>query len=78
VKRFLSEAEQDYRNAPEVSASIPASDPPDKIAISSRWSLFQGVSHAAQNAGAAMGNFARVSYRCLRSLFGNCRRTAQE
>jgi hypothetical protein len=69
VKRFISKAEQDYRSTPEV-----ASDLPQENARSSRRSMFQGIAHAAQNAGAAIGSFARGSYRCLRSLFRNCRK----
>ena len=30
------------------------------------------VRQAAQNAGSAVGDFARTSYRCFRSLFRNC------
>jgi hypothetical protein len=67
VKRFISEAEEDYRSTPEVSEATVPSDLPDKKAKSSRWSMFS-----------AMGSFARSSYRCLRSLFRNCSRSAQE
>jgi hypothetical protein len=47
VKRFISEAEQDYRNTAEVSAATPPSDLPEDNASSSRWSMFQGMAHAA-------------------------------
>ena len=67
VKRFISEAEEDYRSTPEVKKTTVPSDPPDKSAKSSRWSMFS-----------AMGSFARSSYRCLRSLFRNCRGDAQD
>jgi hypothetical protein len=74
VKRFISEAEQDYRSTPEVTAATPLSDLPKENAKSSRWSMFHGVTRA----GAAMGSFARSSYKCLRSLFRNCSRKTQE
>lgn len=67
VKRFISEAEEDYRSTPEVSEATLPSDLPDKNAKSSRWSMFS-----------AMGSFARNSYRCLRSLFRNCSVDAQD
>ena len=67
VKRFISEAEQDYRSTPEVTAGTPLSDLPKENAKSSRWSMFSAV-----------GSFARNSYRCLRSLFRNCSGDAQD
>jgi len=67
VKRFISEAEDDYRSTPEVKEPTVPSEPPDKSAKSSRWSMFS-----------AMGSFARNSYRCLRSLFRNCSGDAQD
>ena len=67
VKRFISEAEEDYRSTPEVNEATVPSDLADKSAKSSRWSMFS-----------AMGSFARNSYRCLRSLFRNCSGDAQD
>jgi hypothetical protein len=41
-------------------------------------STSQRVKHAAQNAGAAVGGFARTTARCFRSLFRKCSGEAQE
>ena len=50
--------------APMPPVTEPASAPTE--------SRVERVKHAAQDAGAAVGNFARKSYRCVWSLFRNC------
>jgi hypothetical protein len=68
VKRFIRKVEEDYRTAPEVSATAQQENarPP-------RRSMLRRMQQTAQRAGAALGGFAQASYRCLRSLFRNCR-----
>jgi len=74
VKRFISKAEEDYRSTPKMSANTKTGVPTDhENSNSPRRSMLQRVGHAAQNAGAAVGGFARGSYRCVRSLFRKCR-----
>ena len=43
VKRFISEAEEDYRSTPALSEASVPSDLPDKNANSSRWSMFSAM-----------------------------------
>src|SRR5262249_14789325 len=74
VKRFISKVEEDYRSTPKMSATTQTSVPTDhENSNSPRRSMLQRIGHAAQNAGAAVGGFARGSYRCVRSLFRKCR-----
>lgn len=76
MKRFISKAEADYRSTPQVSAARPRAPAP--TLNPPRRSLLLRMGHTAQSAGAAMGGFAQRSYKCMRSLFRQCGREAQE
>ena len=53
--------------------SVQTASPPPPSASPPPASTSQRVKYAAQNAGAAVGGFARTTARCFRSLFRNCR-----